>query len=262
MLLPIVLLAASMFGWRVQRSLPERHRTHETRDAVRLVLSMLVTFAALVLGLLTSSAKSHFDSFGNQLQQYSIDLISIDQLMREYGPAAEPLRATLRSYTAAAFADTWPDERPPSGTYPVHMTRSGSDRVESAALGAMLLDLDRKVAELTPITIVEQAAKRAAVTRVQAMLQHRWMLVASAQTTLSWPFLGVMTAWLMLTFAAFGLSTPDNWVVVTVIGLTALSLSVAAWLIVELDGPLTGVLQVTSTALRDALVHMDVAEGG
>ena len=255
--LPLVLLLASGLGWRVQHVLHERHRTRETVEAIRLVLGMLVTFSALVLGLLTSSAKSHFDGFANNLQNYSIDLITIDQRLREYGSNAEPARALLRAYTAAAIADTWPGERPPSGTYLSHPARFTPGSQESVALGTMLLELDHMVSDLTPGTPLQRALTPVLATRMTRTLQDRWVLVGSAQATLAWPFVSVMTGWLVLVFAVFGLSAPGNRVVYGVIVLAALSLSVAVWLIVELDTPLSGLIQVSSAALREALLHMD-----
>ncbi len=198
---------------------------------------MLVTFAALVLGLLTSSAKSHFDAFSNNLQTYSIDLIMMDQRLREYGPRAEAARALLRGYTAAAIADTWPDERPPSGTYLAHPSHFSPGSAESVALGTMLLDLDHLVSELTPDTPLQRSLTPVLATRMTRMLQDRWVLVGSAQATLAWPFLSVMTGWLVLVFAVFGLSAPGNRVTCGVITLAALSLSVAVWLIVEAGRP-------------------------
>ena len=101
LVLTLLLLAAGWAGWRVQMALPAHHRTRDSVETVRLVLGMLVTFAALVLGLLTSSAKGHFDTHQSNLQAYSVDLISMDQRLREYGADAAPIRAVLRAYTAA-----------------------------------------------------------------------------------------------------------------------------------------------------------------
>jgi hypothetical protein len=259
--LPVVLLLASFAGWRVQRALAEHHRGRDTIEAVRLVLSMLVTFAALVLGLLTTSAKAHFDRHGAALQTYGIDLIMVDQRLREYGPPADPIRATLRAYTASAVASTWPGEPAPPGRYPTHLDPLAPGSAESTLLGAMLLSVDRDVAELVPATPVQQAMKPLLATRLQTLLQDRWTLVGAAQPTLSWPFLSVMTGWLLLVFAVFGLSAPGNRVVYVVLALAALSLSVAVWLIVELDSPLTGVIQSSSAPLREALLHMDLPGG-
>ena len=256
--LPLILMLASVGGWRVQRALPDHHRTRDTVEAVRLVLGMLVTFAALVLGLLTTSAKAHFDGFGSTLQAYSIDLIGVDQRLREYGPAADPPRAILRAYTAAASADTWAGERPPDGAYPTQLHPLTPGSAESGSLGAMLLEADRLVAALTPATKLQETIKPVLVARMQAVLQDRWLLVGSAQATLSWPFLSVMTGWLVLVFAVLGLSSPGNRVVYTVFALAALSLSVALWLILELDAPLSGLIHADSTPLRGTLLHMDV----
>ena len=219
---------------------------------------MLVTFSALVLGLLTTSAKTHFDNVRDRFQTYSIDLITLDQRMREYGPGADSVRALLRAYTAAAIADTWPTEPPPTGIYPSHIGRITPNSIESVNLGNMLLALDRQVGSLTPSTPLQQTLSSALIMRMATTLQDRWVLIGSVQATLAWPFLSIVSGWLVLVFAMFGLSVQGNRVVYAVASLAALSLSVAVWLIVELDNPLTGFIAISSTSLREALLHMDV----
>ena len=53
----VILLGCSALGLLVRPLLSERHRSREVIEFVQLVVAMLVTFAALVLGLLTSSVK-------------------------------------------------------------------------------------------------------------------------------------------------------------------------------------------------------------
>ena len=155
--LPIVLLlllclcGSSIVGFWLRRALDDRHFTHDTLDSMRLVITMLVTFAALVLGLLTSSAKSRFDNQVDVLRSYGISLIELDQRLREYGPDADPIRTLLRSYTAGAIFDTWPAEPRPSGSYPVITHRSEDELIENAALGDILNKVDRMIEELTPV---------------------------------------------------------------------------------------------------------------
>jgi hypothetical protein len=253
-----VLLFATWLGWRAQQAIPERHRTRDTIESVRLVLGMLVTFAALVLGLLTSSAKTHFDFHQSNLRAYSVDLIALDQRLREYGPPAAPIRARLRAYTAAAVYSTWPEEKRPDGMFPLPPAPTDRGNLESQSLGAMLLQVDQMIAQLTPESAVQRQLVPLMAARMQTTLQDRWALVGSAQPTLSWPFLLVMIGWLVLVFAIFGLSAPANGAVYAVIALAALSLSTALWLIVEFDAPLTGILKVSSESMRDALMHMDL----
>ena len=255
--LPVLLVAASWAGWRLRRGMAEPHRSRDTVDAVRLVLSMLVTFAAIVLGLLTSSAKAHFDANRVSLDRYGIDLISLDQRLREFGPAADPARILLRAYTAAALADTWPNEPAPPGDYPrkPHAARPGS--LESDELGSMLLLLDRRIAELVPTDSLQRQVGPLLSARMSETLHQRWALVASAQATITWPFMMVMALWLVLVFGLFGLTSPANGLVYATIAAAALSVSLAAWLILDLDAPLSGVLSISSEPLRFALAHMD-----
>jgi hypothetical protein len=261
-LLPFALVGASWIGWRVSRMLAEHHRSRDTVDSMRLVLGMLVTFAAIVLGLLTSSAKGHFDTHGSNLQSYSTDLISLDQRLREYGPGADPIRAILRSYTAAAIADTWPEIARPAGTYPSNIQSFDPGSLEGISLGEMLLQMDRMIARLDQTGPLKQELVPMLAQRMQQTLQDRWNLVASGQPTISWPFLSVMVLWLLLIFAIFGLSSPANAVMYAAIALAAISLSVALWLILDFDSPLSGLLKVTAVPMLDALRHMDQAMPG
>jgi hypothetical protein len=68
-LLFLILLGSGALGLFVRALLSEAHRNRETTDFVQLVVTMLVTFVAVVLGLLTSSAKASFDQVGNELKR-------------------------------------------------------------------------------------------------------------------------------------------------------------------------------------------------
>ena len=109
-----MLLGSSVLGRVVHPLLSERHRSRELIDFVQLVVIMLVTFAALVLGLLTTSVKASFDRVDSGLNALSINLIRLNQCLREWGEEAEPIRKTLRAYTAAAIATTWTQEPRPT----------------------------------------------------------------------------------------------------------------------------------------------------
>ncbi len=71
-ILLLILLGGSALGVFVRRFLSERYLSPETNDLIRLVVTMLVTFAALVLGLLTSSVKASFDTVDTDLRGVAI----------------------------------------------------------------------------------------------------------------------------------------------------------------------------------------------
>src|SRR5262249_38308631 len=106
----LILLGCSIIGLFVRPLLSERHRSREVIDVVQLIVAMLMTFAALVLGLLTSSVRSSFDGVGNELRGLAVQLIQLDRSLRQWGDEAQPARELLRIYTATAIATTWTEE--------------------------------------------------------------------------------------------------------------------------------------------------------
>ena len=256
----LVLLLSVVAGWMLQRRLREHHVSRESVESVRLLMGMLLTFSALVLGLLTSSAKQRFDGYNADLSAYAADLIELDHRLRVYGPGADDVRVLLRSYTAAALADTWPGERRPTGDYPRFSHAAGPGSVEGAALGAMLADIDVRIEHLTlPDEFHRQIAARLR-NRVAQVIQQRWQLILSAQSITSWPFLVILTGWLAIIFAVFGLTAPRNGLVYAVVVLAALSIASPLYLILDYSGPLTGLLKLSSAPIRIALAHMDAPE--
>ena len=257
LLLFVILLASAWVGFAVQARLHERHVAPEKVESVRLLFGMLLTFTALVLGLLTQSAKNRFDGYENDLSAYAADLIELDHRLRMYGAEADDIRKNLRRYTAAAIADTWPDELRPTGDYPQPSPMDGPRSVEAISLGDMLTDIDFQIEKLQPAdTFHLQVASRLR-DRLGAMIQKRWQLILSARSTISWPFLAVLTVWLAVIFAIFALTAPRDGLVYVVIVLSALSIVSPVYLILDYSGPQSGLLQLSSDAMRTALAHMD-----
>jgi hypothetical protein len=256
-LLFLLLLVSCAIGLALQARLAERHRNRETIDAIRLVISILVTFTALVLGLLTSSVKTAFDDFSGRLRGYGADIIELDERMREYGAAAEPARASLRTYVAAAIADTWPREPAPPGEYPTHLKVIAPGSIGSVQLSTLLLHIDDTIRRLEPPDSFHRGLAGQIETRMTQTIELRWRLIETAQSTVSWPLLGLMTSWLVMIFVVFGLSSPRNRVVYATMLLCAFSISSAVFMVLELDGPLEGWIVVSSQPLRDALRHID-----
>ena len=258
-LLFLVLLLSAAAGFFVQSRLHERHVEPEKIASVRLLFSMLLTFTALVLGLLTQSAKDRFDGYENDLSAYAADLIELDHRLRTYGPEANDLRSYLRRYTAAAIADTWPSEPLPSGDYPRSPRGDGPNSVEAVSLGDMLTDLDVQIERLQPTDAYHQQVAARLRDRFGATIQKRWQLILSARSTIAWPFLAVLTVWLSVIFAIFALTAPRDGLVYVVIILSAVSIASPLYLILDYSGPQSGLLQLSSDAMRTALAHMDRA---
>ncbi len=255
-LLFLLLMTASFWGGLgVQRTLRDHHRSRESVESIRVIITLLVTFSALVLGLLISSPQARFTAMEAGLRGLSIDITQLDQRLREYGPEAEPLRADLILYTKAAIADTWPDEPRPPGDYPIHLHRLDAGSEESTSLSAVLNAVDLAIRVLVPKDDRQRALAANLNAQMEALLDLRLTLIENARSAISWPFLSILVFWLVVIFAIVGLSSSRNWLVITVMTLAALSLASSIFLALELDTPFDGYITVSSAPLRDALAR-------
>jgi hypothetical protein len=253
-----LLIGASVVGMLVRRFLSERHRSRETTDLVQLVVTMLVTFAALVLGLLTSSGKATFDGVDTDLRRFAIELIQLDRSLRQYGAAADPARGLLRSYTAAAIASTWRDEpKPPGNYYPHGVSPPSLQSIESPGLGDILAQIETDLRALQPQDRMQGHLVVTALNQYEAMMRTRWKLIEEAHSSISPPFLIVLAVWLGIVFASFGLSAPRNLLSYVTIFLGALSIASVIYVILDLDAPFSGTFMVASQPMRDALAEMN-----
>ena len=78
----------------------------------------------------------------------------------------------------------------------------------------------------------------------------RLLLAEQAASSIQAPFLLVLVLWLGIIFASFGLFAPRNGTVYAVIALSALSLSTAVFLILELDQPFAGTIRISDAPLQ------------
>ena len=59
--------------------------------------------SALVLGLVTASAKSSYDSVETSVRSTAVDILALDGLLARYGPEASGIRVTLKTLVAQRF---------------------------------------------------------------------------------------------------------------------------------------------------------------
>jgi membrane-bound ClpP family serine protease len=74
--------------------------------------------------------------------------------------------------------------------------------------------------------------------------------------TISKPMLIILLCWLTTLFASFGLFAPRNGTAVAALFVSALSVSEAILLILELYSPYQGLITLSSTPLRTALTQL------
>jgi len=246
---------SAALGFFIHSHLSEKHRSSESIALVQLTITLLVTFTAIVLGLLTTSVKAGFDAAYTARGDDAAQLAQLDRCLRDYGPETAPIRDQLRGYVAAVIASTWPDEPRPTGfAYPdpAKMPRVG----ESSLLSDVLSDVGRSVRGLKPTDSYHTTQMAACVQDYSDLLNARWKVIEGARPSISPPFYWVLVIWLSILFGAFGLTARPNAVVATIIVLSALSITSAVFVILDMDEPYGGLFGVPSTAMRNALDDM------
>jgi hypothetical protein len=250
-----ILCASAAIGFHIHPRLPEHHRSTESIALVQLVIMLLVNFTAIVLGLLTTSVKSGFDAAYAARGDDAAQIVQLDSCLRDYGPETSPIRAQLRSYVAGVIASTWPDEPRPQGVAfanTANLPLTGEAPILSDELRAVGQD----ILALQPANAARSALLSICHEQFRDVVKARWKVVEGARASISPPFYWVLVFWLAVLFGAFGLTARPNAMIMTVIALCAISVTVAVFVILDLDEPYGGVFGIPSDAMRNALRDM------
>jgi hypothetical protein len=133
---------------------------------------------------------------------------------------------------------------------------SQQDRWESPEGVARVESLQTAVRALAPKNEAQKELQLQAMLISNEIASSRWFLIIQRQGTISVPLLVIMVFWLSVIFAAWGVFSPRNLVVVVALLAASLSVSGATFLILELDTPLTGWIRVSPVPMQRAIAHL------
>ena len=244
----ICTLSCAWLGMAVRSRLPPPHVSKESQDVIRLGMGLVATMTALLLGLVTAAAKGSYDSQDVAVKNAAAGILTLDRLLARYGPETQPTRARLQQVIEARVEATWP--------------RRGAAAVAfDAALGGTpgrppAEDVEDQILALAPATDSQRWFKTESLKLTEEVLRTRWRLLGSSTGSVPKLFLTVVIFWLAMTFGSFGLSAPRNGTVMTVFVISSLSVAAAVFLILELDGPFTGLLRISQEPFRYVLTNL------
>jgi len=209
---------------------------------VGLGIGMIATMTALILGLMTASAKSAFDAKDAAVKHLAASILELDRNLADFGPEAQP----IRDFTRLLLAE--------------RIRRPGRGRLRKGERGAIATTqvegIARQIAELSPKTPAQTWFQSQALGLIGDVLSTRWTVFANSTSSISLPFLVVVTFWLLMIFASFGLRAPSNATVIAVLLICALSVGASVFLIIEMDDPFNGLMKISSAPLRYTLEHL------
>jgi hypothetical protein len=169
-------------------------------------------------------------------------VILLDRVLSHYGPESKEARDQLRNSVVNAIDQMWSND-PADFSLPAQA---------SASSEALYDDIQ----SLSPKTDAQRSIQSQALNIVMNLGQTRWLMFEQRTRSGSVPMLMVLIFWLTALFISFGLFSPLNATVVVTFLVSAISVSFAIFLILELYNPYVGVIRISDTALRTALEHL------
>jgi hypothetical protein len=234
----------ALLGMRLRGILPQTDLGEDSKDAVKLGMGLVATMAALVLGLLVATAKGSYDEQKSSLNEIAANLILLDSAMALYGPEALPVRYRLRSIVAEGLKKIWPADGSGESRLAPDSTEEGE------GFQSLLL-------RLSPANDQQRELLTMARQLSIEMGKDRWRLVAQGEgAAIPVTFIVILVFWLAVLFVSFGLYAPRNLTVIGTMFFSALSVSGAMFLIIELAHPFEGLVQISDLPLRTALSHL------
>ncbi|MBS0264363.1 MAG: hypothetical protein JSS02_20670, partial [Planctomycetes bacterium] len=244
----LVLLASTLAGlfigvW-LRSVLPDPHLNADSKEVVKMGTGLVAAVTGLVLGLLTASAKSSYDSQLGNLRQMAANIVLVDRTLSHFGPDGDSSRALLRKTVQSFIDDLWSD------------AAYDPSRLDEPEFAANVMDFIGSVRQLPVQNESQQTMKSQALQLCLELGKARWQLHRWEDSSIPMPFLVVLNFWLAILFLSFGLFSPRNATVMVVLFVCAVSVAGALFLIVELDQPFAGFVRISSTPLNKALLQI------
>jgi hypothetical protein len=228
-------------GMLLRYIIPGHHLDDDSKEGIKLGTGIIATMAALVLGLLVSGATTSFNAQSAGLQQLAGNLLLLDRTLAHYGPETREARARLHDLASAMADRIWPSDR---------NSVMGEDLAKQ---GRALFDAIRR---LQPSDEVQRDARDHALEMNSEVARARWLLTHRDYDTLPTPFLVVLCFWFFVLFVCLGAFWTRNATVVCMLFLCAVSIASAMFLIVDLDRPFEGLIQVSRGTFDDLLSQL------
>jgi hypothetical protein len=236
------IFGASLLGMLLRPALSQHHLSADTKDSVKLGMGLVGTMAALILGLLVAAAKSAYDAEKNEVIQMAAKIAFLDQVLANYGPESADTRTLLRRSLENTISRMWPEAR--------------SQHAQLDPIGSHVGELHKSLHKLSPKNDAQNSIKSQALAIAGDLGQLRWLLFEQSGSAISMPLLIVVILWLAIIFLSWGLFAPSNSIAIAALLFAALSVSGAIFLILELDQPFDGMIQIPSGPMRNALAHL------
>lgn len=237
----LLALFGVLLGRLLRRILPADQLAPESKDVIKLSLGIVVTLAAIVLGLLVASAKSGYDARRSEIKQITAGVLLLDYMLLKYGDSAKAARIALREEIPLVVNRIWIERQ---------SLASNPEVFKPIPKGEALY---QQIQDLQPTSDAQRELRVRIVQLTNDIAQLRLLLFSHIGSSIPLPFLAVLLLWITVLFSGFSLMAPARATPITFLVICALSVSGAVFLILELDQPFVGIMMIPNEHLRYAL---------
>jgi hypothetical protein len=195
-----------------------------------------------VFGLMINSAKNTYAGIDSNVHAFATNLIILDRTLRNYGLGGVDARGKLAAYVEEAIA------------HPMRADDASANRADAA--GHLLDTLGDALATIKPADSYHEALLVDARQQYRRLVEQRWGIIEQSEGDIPRPLVAMLIAWLTLIFGSFGYRAPRNAVVVASFAVAALLLTTAFYLVLDMNVPFAGTIQISDAPLRRALAEM------
>ena len=210
------------------------------------VVGLLTLLSALVLGLLIWTAYGVYAGQNVAIQSLAAKVLQLDFALADYGPEAKDVRAQLRQGLANTIDEIWNSNQSDAA----FVANNFSAAIQN------LRNRDAELASLHPSTDAETQALASAKATVESIGQSRLQMSFALSSPISIPLIVIVSTWAVCLFFGYGLMSGGNFVSYSAVAIGALAVASAAYLILDLSGPYSGLFRASSVPLEQVLSVM------
>ncbi len=241
----LLIFGSCVLGLIVQRILPDHHLSDQSKEILKASRGVIIGVAALTLGLLISAAKTSFDTKTDSIRLQSAKIITISRILTDYGPEADSVKLAIRTYVTEQIKR-------------VENFFVQGVSIDDILKSSRIASLRPIISELKPKSPHQEFLKSSALHTANEIEELRWRNYEELGSHLQFPIFIVLVFWLMCIFFSLGIVAPLNYSVIAGFFLSALSMTGAIFLMLELDRPYHGLITISSQPLKIALKVLNV----
>jgi hypothetical protein len=236
--------AGGAAGFLIRGRLRDHHLTSVSQEILKLTAGVVATLAALVLGLLVGGSKQFYDAKVNEVRTFVVNIALLDRSMSHYEPSLLTERQHLSKFTKVMIGGLW-------------------DTDQSASSTDLLVLLDQvraKLRSLEPQSEAQKIAHSRMMALTDTLMLSGSKLIETDDAAIPAPLFGVVDAWLAVIFLGFGVFAPPNRVTVLALGIAGAAVSMAVFLVVEMNTPFNGFITIPRQMMEQVFDQINTAQ--